>query len=83
MIPSGPAASAAAILAFGLTESAAQIGTDEGDDVVDRADAGEPRRDIGDPGRSACRRREQELIGVAQALDVLAAEAARASCRRC
>src|SRR5262249_17415753 len=65
-----------AICSFGLANGAAGIGADEFDDVVDRADAAEAFRGLVDAFDQSAVRREQELIGIAQRLDIFAAEAA-------
>src|SRR5437667_5182483 len=68
--------SLSAICPLGLTDGPARIGADEFDDVVDRPDPAETLRGFGDPVAQGPVSGEQKLVGIAQALDVLAAEAA-------
>ena len=53
-----------------------EIGADEFDDLVDRPDTAETLRGLVYPVAQGPIRGEQELVRVAQALDILAAEAA-------
>src|SRR5260370_10544908 len=74
MMPSGPwggpaAAALSAIRILGLADRPARIGADEGDDVGYRADPAKPLGRLVDPVRQRPVAGEQELIGVAQALD--------------
>src|SRR6266851_1971941 len=57
-----------------LADGAARIGTNEIDDVVDRSDTGETLCGFGHAITQSAFGREQELIGVAQLLNVLPAE---------
>src|SRR5262249_1582363 len=57
-------------------DGAARIGANEIDDVFDRSDAAEAFGGFVHPVAQRAVRSEQELIGVAQALDVLAGKAA-------
>src|SRR5438132_1036039 len=79
MMPNGPgveSSTSAAIRPFRLADRPARIGADEGDDVVHRANSAEAFRRLDDPVVEGPVLREQELIGAAQPLDVVAAEAA-------
>src|SRR5438445_524474 len=73
-IPRGPGR-LSAIRPFRLADRPAGIGADEGDHVVDRTDAAKAAGGLVDPVVEGAFGRKQELIGAAQALDVLAAEA--------
>src|SRR6202521_249557 len=59
-----------------LADGAARIGTNEIDDVVDRSDTGETLRGFGHAITQSAIGGEQELIGVAQPLNVLTTEPA-------
>ena len=61
---------------FGWQIARLEFGADKGDDVVDRGDPGKALGGLVDPVAQRPGRVEQKLIGAAQALDVLAAEAA-------
>src|SRR6185312_15256314 len=75
-MPSGPAP-LAVIRPFGLADRPARIGANERDHIVDRADPGKLRGRLLDPlAEGAAAVGEQELIGGAQTLDVVAAEPA-------
>src|SRR5437899_2188943 len=79
MMPSGPALESpelSAIRPLRLADRTARIGADEGDDVIDRGDPAKPLGGLVDPVAECAVGREQELVGAAQPLDVLAAEAA-------
>src|SRR5215831_5521099 len=69
-IPSLPA-----ICPFWLANGAARIGANEPDDVVDGCDAAEAPGGFAYPIAQRAIRREQDLIGIAEALDILATEA--------
>src|SRR6516225_1372438 len=71
MIPSLPA-----IRSFRLTNGPARIGSDELDDVVDRSNAAKTFSSFVDPIDKGAVSGEQELIGIAQPLNVLTTEAA-------
>src|SRR5205085_4653711 len=73
-MPSGPGR-LPAIRPLRLADRPAGIGADEGDDIVDRTDAAKAVGGLGDPVVQGALGREQELIGAAQPLDVLPAEA--------
>src|SRR5271163_4413671 len=68
--------SLSAIRPLRLTDGPARIGADEFDDVVDRPNSAEALRGLGHPvaERPVCG--EQELVRVAQRLDILATDAA-------
>ncbi len=53
-----------------------EIGADKADDVVDRGHPGKALGGLVDPVAQGSGRMEQKLVGIAQSLDVLAAEAA-------
>src|SRR6202023_4158539 len=73
-MPRGPGR-LSAILSFRLADRPAGVGADKGDHVVDRTDAAKPVGGLVDAVVEGALGREQELIGAAQTLDVLAAEA--------
>src|SRR5467141_3266294 len=64
------------IRALRLADGAARIGTNEIDDVVDRSDTGETLRGFGHAITQSAIGREQDLVRVAQPLDILTAEPA-------
>src|ERR1700730_18304316 len=68
--------SLASIRTLRLADGAARIGTNEIDDVVDRSDTGETLRRFGHAITQSAIGGEQELIGVAQPLNVLTTEPA-------
>src|SRR3984957_4094313 len=74
--PSGAPAGLSAIRPFRLADRTARIGPNEGDDVVDRADAAKPLGDLVDALDQRPLAREKTVIGAAQPLDVVAAKAA-------
>ncbi len=69
------------LASFGWQMARLEFGADEGDDVLDRTDTGKSLGGFADPVAQRPFGEKQELIGVAQALDVLAAESRAAACR--
>src|SRR5436190_11336126 len=65
-----------AIRPLWLADRAARIGPNKGDDILDRGDAAETLGRPVDPIVQRAVGRKQELIGIAQALDVFTAEPA-------
>src|SRR5262249_12895649 len=79
IMPSGPGLTRlalSAIRSFRLTDRAGRVGAEEGDNIVDRPNPAKALRHFVDPVVERAVRGEQELIGAAQRLDVVAAEAA-------